>query len=426
MVDHPSFPQTVNQEHKLQIISQITGLLDEKYVFPEVAQKMISHLEGNLAAGKYLGIPTGLEFAEALTSDLQQISHDHHLRVVFDPEKAEQLQAAQAQRGKENQKQSGIFRKQNYGFNRVERLKGNVGYLDVRHFVDPHLAGETAAAAMRFLAETDAVIVDVRHNGGGNPAMVQFLCSYFFETDRPIHLNSIYSRPKDITWQYWTLPFVPGKHMPAVDLYVLTSSHTFSGGEEFAYNLASLGRATVVGERTAGGANPMNLEPLTHGFFAMVPHGTPTNPVTQSNWEGTGVQPHVEVDQETALEVAHLLALRKLIESTGDPEERRKLAWLAEEVEAHYRPVVVPEAILEKYVGDYAGGAVRMRNGALTYQRRVVRYKALPLSETLFWLEGPETAGESRIEFCLDDDGNVRGLVALFPDGRRLTLPREV
>ena len=413
--------EIVEREGKVELVGRISALLREKYVYPEIAENMVTFVEGKMASGEYERVTTALEFAETLTSDLQEISKDLHLRVVFDPKRAEQLLKSPDQRGDADQREIERARKHNFGFKRVEQLKGNVGYLDLRHFFDPRIAGETAAAAMRFLAESDAVIVDLRHNGGGNPNMVQLLCSYFFGSERPVHLNSIYSRPKDKTWQYWTLPYVPGKRMPEVALYVLTSGHTFSGAEEFVYNMTHLQRGTIVGEKTAGGCNPASIEVLSRGFFMAVPHGTSINPVTQGNWEGVGIQPHIETAQEAALETAHLRACQELIECSDDPGQRQRLTWLAEEVQAHYRPVTLPESTLREYAGDYGERAVRLRDGTLAYQRHFLKFELRPLSETLFWLEGPETGGESRVEFMLDGDGNVKELTALYPDGRTMS-----
>lgn len=425
MSDHPTPLKILDRLGKQELIHQINATLGEKYVFPEMAARMRAHLEAKMAAGAYDRIASALEFAETLTSDLQEISGDRHLHVVFDPKRASQHEKDKTRGEEEDLKRIESQRRRNFGFRKVALLKGNIGYLDIRRFVDPRIAGETAAAAMRFVAECDALIIDLRYNGGGNPGMVQLLCSYFFDSDRPIHLNSIYSRPEDTTWQYWTLPFVPGPRLPEVDLYLLTSGHTFSGAEELAYNMANLERATIVGERTAGGANPISIEILSEGFTIMVPHGRPINPITGDNWEGCGVQAHIETDQERALEVAHLEALRKRIERSVHPEGRQRLLWLKEEVEAHYRPLTLPEAKLEKYIGDYGERRVHLRDGKLYYLRRFIRYRMHPLSETLFWLEGPDSESETRVQFNLNPQGHAKELVALHPDGRRMSLVKR-
>jgi CubicO group peptidase (beta-lactamase class C family) len=215
----------------------------------------------------------------------------------------------------------------NFGFEKIERLGGNVGYLDLRAFESPDSAAETAAAAMAFLANTDALIFDLRQNGGGDPAMVAFLCSYLF--DQRTHLNDLYSRPDNRTEEFWTRDDVPGKRYGDKPVFVLTSSRTFSGAEEFSYNLKSLKRATIVGETTGGGAHPVNPRRLGKDFLITVPFARAINPITKTNWEGTGVKPDVDVPAAQALKVAHLLAIRAIQPKITLPPFAEQLKTLA-------------------------------------------------------------------------------------------------
>lgn len=395
-----------------EIITRINQLIKDKYVFPAITKELVNQLEDKLATGHYAQISSQSEFAESLTTELHHISGDQHLMVVYDPKRIRAMQRAATPIEARIEQE----RQLNFGFHKVERLKGNVGYLDLRRFADPKYAGETAAAAMRFLAESDAVIIDLRHNGGGNPNMVQFLCSYFFESDRPIHLNSIYSRSADTTWEYWTLPFVPGKRLSDVDLYILTSGHTFSGAEEFAYNMSALERATVIGESTAGGANPAGIEIIDDEFYITVPHGTPTNPLTGDNWEAKGVEPHLKVDHERALETAHLKALEAFI--AKDPDSTL-LPWLLDEVRTQYQPISISKEKQEDLSGQYGDHAIHLRTGNLYFQRRFVLYRMCPLSEIKFWLDGPDMLQPYRIEI---DDGKLN---ALYPDGGRIRMGQK-
>ncbi|MCA9296088.1 MAG: tetratricopeptide repeat protein, partial [Phycisphaerales bacterium] len=163
-------------------------------------------------------------------------------------------------------------------------------------------ASETIAAAMQVLAHTDAVMFDMRQNGGGFPHTVRFLCSYLF--DEPTHLNSLYFRQGDRTEEFWTLDDLPGTRMPEVPVFVLTSAETFSGAEEFCYNLRTQERATLVGETTRGGANPGGLFDVNPQLEIFIPRGRAINPITGTNWEGTGVEPHIAVDAASALDKA--------------------------------------------------------------------------------------------------------------------------
>jgi len=171
---------------------------------------------------------------------------------------------------------------------------------------------------MNFLANVDAAIFDLRENGGGDPKMVQTVASYLF--DKPTHLNDLYNRKDDKTTQYWTLPYLPGSRLVDQPAYVLTSKRTFSGGEEFCYDLKTQKRATLVGETTGGGAHPVAGHRINDHFMIGVPDSRPINPVTKIDWEGTGVTPDVSVNAEDALETAEKLATEKIHAANAKPK----------------------------------------------------------------------------------------------------------
>jgi C-terminal processing protease CtpA/Prc len=163
---------------------------------------------------------------------------------------------------------------------------------------------------MTFLSHVDAIIFDLRENGGGDPRMVAMISSYLF--DKPTHLNDLYNRKEDFTTQYWTLPYVPGTTLADKPAFVLTSKSTFSGAEEFTYNLKNLKRATIVGETTGGGAHPVAGHRIDDHFMIGVPYARAVNPISRTNWEGTGVEPDVAVKAADALEKAEELAISKM------------------------------------------------------------------------------------------------------------------
>src|SRR5256714_1284103 len=184
----------------------------------------------------------------------------------------------------------------------VEILSSNVGYLKFNMFADPEVCGPTAVSAVNFLANVDAIIFDLRENGGGDPKMIAFISTYLFS--EPTHLNDLWERKGDSTHQYWTLPYVPGKRLDAKPAYVLTSKQTFSGAEEFSYTLKNLKCATVIGETTGGGAHPVSGHRTDDHFMIGVPFARAVNPISKTNWEGTGVEPDIKVPANQALEVA--------------------------------------------------------------------------------------------------------------------------
>lgn len=294
---------------RARVIENAIAKLNELYVFPETAKKMEEAVRGRQQRGEYDSVADGAAFAAMLTKDFQDVSHDKHLRVDFSPAPLPDRPPG------DNADAIGHFRKQmertNCGFEKVEILSGNIGYLKFNVFADPEICRPTAIAAMNFLANVDALIVDLRENGGGDPKMIAFISTYLFS--KPTHLNDLWERKGDTTEQYWTLPYVPGKRLgDEKPVYVLISKGTFSGAEEFSYNLKNLKRATIVGETSGGGAHPVSGHRIDDHFMIGVPFARAINPISKTNWEGTGVEPDVKVAAAEALSTAQELAMEKL------------------------------------------------------------------------------------------------------------------
>jgi C-terminal processing protease CtpA/Prc len=322
-----SAPALADAERKA-VIDGVLERIAQNYVFPDVAKKMEAAVRDRQAKKEYDAVTTGHELAEALTKHLREVCKDKHLGVRYSPVPLPK-DAGRRPAEEELKKRQQQLALRNYGFKKVERLGGGVGLLEFEVFMQPDEIGDTAAASMSFLANSEAVIVDLRKNGGGSPEGVILLCSYFF--DQSVHLNSIYTRTTDTTRDYWSQSVVPGKKLAGKDVYVLTSGRTFSGAEEFAYNMQSQKKATIVGETTGGGAHPTRGFRVTDHFTVGVPFARSINPVTKTNWEGTGVKPDVPVPADHALHTAHLLALKKAAEKhAGDKE---KAAAIRREVE---------------------------------------------------------------------------------------------
>lgn len=324
----------INAAMRAEVIDGIIKSLNESYVFPEIAKKMELDLLERTKRREYDTITSAAFFSNLLTRQLQDVSHDKHLRVRYSAQPRPVAESIDTALQMEMMKKFGEM--QNFGFHKLERLPGNIGYIDLRGFMQASLASETAVAAMNFLANTEALIIDLRQNGGGDPAMVALLSSYLFGPE-PVHLNSLYDRQSDMTHQWWTLPYVPGKRYLGKDVYVLTSDYTFSAAEEFSYNLKNLKRATIIGETTGGGAHPGGVVPLGEHFRIFVPSGRAINPISGTNWEGTGVQPDVPVRSEVALATAHLMAAKKRVASNTDPELKKPLDDLVARLEAELK-----------------------------------------------------------------------------------------
>jgi hypothetical protein len=304
----------LNEATRQKTIDAISEGLTEYYVYPDVAAKMIQAIRDHQKHGNYNSIVDGNEFADALSRDLRDVSQDKHLFVGYDPYILPTQSAPSDEPRQPSAADEARFRAMlehdNCTFSKVEILNHNIGYIKFGAFPDPNICGPTVVAAMNFVAHTDALIFDLRENHGGNPSMVEFMVSYLFR--EPTHINDLTNRHDNETHQYWTLPWIPGPRFIDQPVYVLTSHETFSGGEEFTFDLKTQKRGTIVGETTGGGAHPVRGMPAGDHFTIGVPFGRPINPITKGDWEGKGVEPDVKVSAVDALITAEKLAAEKL------------------------------------------------------------------------------------------------------------------
>jgi hypothetical protein len=272
---------------------------------------------------------------------------------------------------------------------------------------------------MNFLAHSSAIIFDLRNNGGGDPSMIQLISSYLFEERQ--HLNSFYIRRGDRTEQYWTQASVPGQKLTDVPVYILTSAYTFSAAEEFTYNLKNMKRATVVGETTGGGAHPveMPLLALGDGLYARMslPFGRAINPITGTNWEGTGVTPDIESPAAQALDIAQLTILKELSESAQSDAEKFALNWATENLESRLKQADISPVTVADYTGTFGPRRIFAQDGRMFYQRGDGPKFALePMASPDKFHVGE--LGNFRLQFMRDSNGQVSGLKGLYSDGR--------
>jgi hypothetical protein len=296
-----------------KVIDGALAQLDSFYVFPDVAKRIADSLHYWNAHGRYDSYTKSMSFAVKLNEDVRALSHDKHMRVDYSVRPIPPRPATPPPRTPEDiARDRAQVDQVNCAFQKVENLEGNIGYVKFNAFFDVDACAPTATAAMNFVAGARALVIDLRENGGGQPAMVSYIASYLFS--KRTHLNDIWERRSGQTQEFWTRDDVPGRKFGGEKpVYVLTSANTFSGGEEFTYNLKTQKRATIVGETTGGGAHPVSGHPIDQHFIIGVPFARAINPITHTNWEGTGVEPDVKVPAADALTTA----LRMIREGGG-------------------------------------------------------------------------------------------------------------
>jgi retinol-binding protein 3 len=314
---------------KQEAVLAIAGAYQTHYVYPVMADRMSAALLGNLTSGAYTPIKTGRDLARQITRELQAICSDRHVVVAYQAERiAREKTLLPHQIAARDQEDS---RRRNFGFREVRILDGHVGYLKISSFDGDPQAFETAAGAMSFISSCDAVILDLRFNPGGDPAMVQFLASYFLPVT-PILLDQFHYRAKDRIEQLWSLPHVPGKRLDKAELFILIDGFTFSAAEGLAYDLQVLKRATIMGEPSVGGAHITETRTVLDSYLLYIPVAYSCNPVTRTNFQGQGVQPDFPASGASAIDTVLLKVLEKLLQKTTDEQLRTDLEGSRKEI----------------------------------------------------------------------------------------------
>ncbi|HVL77673.1 MAG TPA: S41 family peptidase [Sphingomicrobium sp.] len=295
-------PGQVTAQDRREVIANSARLLEQRYVDPAAGARLAARLRS--AGRQWTGITDPEAFASAVTQWLRRESADGHLGLSYSktPIPAHGGEGSFS----ESQMERWYGAHRNHGIEKIERLEGNVMLLELRVFPPSAMAGEVVAAAMNVVAQGDALIIDLRRNGGGADT-AQLVMGYLLEGGSP--LSGSYDRPSN-TRRYVSSPhWVPGRRFgSAKPLYILTSPKTFSAAEAVAYNLQALKRAVIIGERTGGGAHPFEYRRV-HAHFALdLPEGKSIHPITGGNWQGVGVKPDVEVAADQALDRALELA----------------------------------------------------------------------------------------------------------------------
>ncbi len=366
------------------VVAETVRLVKADYVFPEKRDAIAAAIEAADKAGRYNVANPG-DLSDRLTSDLYAASHDRHLWLKYDPDQSTSLGAHDVgpdREGGEYFQRQAIRR--HHGLESLSILDGNIRYLKITNFIwlddqTPQVIDDAA----RFLADGDAVIIDLRGNGGGSAAAVERVIGYFMKSEGQPMMNFHNGLSGEGRTTYVPND-LPGSRMVGKPLYVLTDGGTGSAAEEFAYHIQQFKLGVLIGQTTAGAANNDALFPAGDGFVVSISVGRPTHPVSGTNWEGVGVAPDVAVDPAAALDQAEVMALKGLLDKTqGD--RRAEIEWAMVPVQARLKPLVLSPAELKAYAGVYGIRTIRLEGDHLTYQRESrPPIRLAPLAPDLF------------------------------------------
>lgn len=417
ITDVTNLKYKISAEDSYKAVQELATFCKERYVYEDIGKIISEKLLHNLNLGIYDQINDIRKLALDLERLLAETSKDKHLHIWFQPEKAMKIKLSnedKEEKKKQTLERAEIEKSTNYGFKKLEILEGNIGYLDLTYFAHTDYASNTAVTAMNFFSNVDALIIDLRYNGGGESRMVQLLSSYFLPNE--ILLHHMEKRYKNAIEQYWTLPYVPGKRMLDIDLYLLSSSYTFSGAEDFIYNLVQQKRAVHIGEKTNGGAHPCEYYSILDKFVLLLPVGKTINPITKTNWEGVGVSPEIEVSADKALSTAYTLAIDNLRNKTEDEESQLWYMLAKEEYMTGISPKKLDNSTLENYVGIYEGRNICLENDSLYYKSSQYNIEFIPLTKNLF----KDDKDIMRILFTFDKKAEKMKMHFIYKNQRKI------
>ncbi|QTC93302.1 S41 family peptidase [Brevundimonas goettingensis] len=406
--------QTLDREAQREVVSRLEAALQQNYVFPDRVPAISAELERRVQAGPVEGRP----FAASLAQGLVKASDDLHFSVTFDPDAVAADREAKASGEEGTQAERDRERAANFGFRDARRLDGSLAYIRFDFFADPQYAQDTATGAMRFTEGAKGIIIDLRYNNGGVLEMAQLLMSYLYAAGKEQKFFDYFYNKDEVRVErsQWSLAAVPGQRRGDVPVVVLTGSTSFSAAEWMAFALQKLGRATLIGERTAGGAHPVDSVPIDDRFMLQVPIGQIRDPVDGRDFEGVGVAPDLAVPASDALLTAQKFLLQSRAEA-GDAEAK----WALVPVEFALSGETASAATLDEAAGAYEGRILVRTATGLAYHWRDRFVLALdPIGEDLFAVQGTD---DYRFRL-VRANGRVSGLERVFKSGEAVNYRR--
>jgi hypothetical protein len=389
---------TLTNKKRETIIKWVASEFLEHYVFSDVGETMSAFIENKFNIGGYDSIITLSDFTALLESDMKSISKDKHIKIRY----------GEAPTDFEDEN---ALREENFGFRDVEILPGNIGFISFFQFYHPKYAARTAKAAINFVANSDALIIDLRANGGGFPEMRTLLCSYFFND--PVCLLE-FRNSSGVLSRDSTSKNVDGPKMPDIPIFILVGPSTFSCAEDFTFCMQNLKRATVIGEKTGGGAHDSKILICPfESIFIQIPYREGADPVTKKTWEGTGIQPDIVVPWENAKMVAMIEATKVLLKSNKSDEYWNNLwEWIKKDYEIKLNPIEIDNMHLNEYIGQYEDFNITLDNCELHFQYlERPKTKLVPVGADDFNIFYQDDIFNSmqRIKFVRDETGKIKG-----------------
>lgn len=392
------------------VVGRVADQIAARYFDEARGAKLAAELKAEAARGDYDRYAAPLDLAQALTVRLRPV--DAHFQVAWSAAAPAAPAKAGAQRPSATAAEQ-AERRQNYGFRAVEILPGGLAVVRMSYFAEfegaDAPAKQAADAVMAMTAGAEAVIFDLRDNGGGSPTMVAYLVGHFVPEGADVY-NTFKSRQGD-DYERPTAPPKTGRRLQQ-PVFAVVSGRSASAAESFTYTLQAAKRGVIVGEATAGAANPGAMAPVGDGFVVFVSDGSPVNPITRSNWEGTGVVPDVKVPAADALVKAQQLALARVLEGPADPAAKTEARWALEALGP-----AAPVKALADYAGGYGARSVVVQDGRLqVLQGRRPPLWLKPLAADTFAVE--DAAVPTRVKFERDPAGKITGMVMMQSSGQ--------
>lgn len=395
-----------------QLINSLTECLNNHYVFPEKAKSISMYLQSQLNDNSYAAyVIKPQKLAEQIEIDISKIHHDPHMHIQYDPAFVPR-ENNKPSKDEINQSKN-YWKENNYSFKKVEILPGNIGYFSFNVFVDDiESAKSTIYSALKFLANTNAIIIDLRENYGGSPHMVSQMESYFFK--EKMHMNDLINRSSNDTTFFYADPAKADSLNLSMPVYILTSHSTFSGAEDFSYGLQKAKRATIVGEITGGGAHPQMPFSVGQVFVISIPYARSLNPVTKTDWEGTGVVSNVKIEASAALSKTQELIFNERLLVTKDEKETHKSEYYLRLLKLDKVPKPMTIKFFSQFVGTYPDVTLYLDNNKLICKnndnKNVSELKHI--SNSLFVIDE-----NAQIEFFKNDKGHYSSIKIYLNDG---------